>query len=130
VKKLPIIILLSAVTLSSGGCLLGRDPEHTEHVVVEHRERERVVVVERQPPPPVVVERRVVVVQQAPPPVVYREVYVEGRPAPSIRIEVIPTRPRQESVWVQGRWEHEHGGHDEHGHDRGDHWGWHGGYWH
>ena len=129
-KTLPIALLLTAVTLSSAGCLLGRESEHTDHVVVEHeRPRERVVVVERQAPPQVIERERVVVVQQAPPPIVYREVYVEGRPAPRVRVEVVPSRPRREAVWVHGRWEHERGGHDERGHRRGDHWGWRGGYW-
>ena len=130
-RLLSTALVLSAVTLASTGCLLGRQSEHSERVVVVERKPERVVVVERQPPPPVVVER-VVVVQQEPA-VVYREVYVEGRPAPHIRVEVVTARPRQDAVWVQGRWEHEKGDHrghddrDNHGHD--DHWGWHGGYW-
>ena len=150
-KMLPIAVVLAAVTLTSTGCLLGHE-QHTEReTVVERRpERERVVVVERQAPPPVVVERERVVVVHQEPPVVYREVYVEGRPAPRGRVEVVPTRPRHDAVWVQGHWEHERGDHDDNGrddhghdkgdhdkgrdkdkdgHDKGDHWGWHGGYW-
>lgn len=123
-KILPIAIVLTAVTLSSAGCLLGGESHQSEQVTVVERqpERERVVVVERQAPP-------VVVVREAPPPVVYREVYVEGRPAPRVRVEVITARPRRDAVWIQGRWEHERGGRDAHGHNRGDHWGWRGGHW-
>jgi hypothetical protein len=50
-------------------------------------------------------EHRTVVVEEGP---VYREVYVEGRPSPPPRVEIIVEPPHRGAVWEPGHWERHH----------------------
>jgi hypothetical protein len=64
------------------------------------------------------------------PQVIYHEAYVDGKPAPAMRVEVVPERPNSESVWVEGHWVRERNAHEDiSGVSHGEQWGWHPGYW-
>lgn len=121
----PIGVVLVVAALLSVGC----ERKVDKVVVVPVKSGTPLVVAKNGTPVAIVVkDARGVELQE--PPVVYREVYVDGKPAPVLRVEVVPERPNSGSIWVEGRWVHERNSHEDiSGVTHGDQWGWHPGHW-
>jgi hypothetical protein len=67
---------------------------------------------------------------QTPVIVAYRETYVEGQPAPGLRVEVVPERPNPQATWIEGHWLHVRNAHEDvSGVAHGDQWEWVPGNW-